>query len=97
MYARISTFYCQAGKLDELSKLFQDVIVPANQAQAGCIRSYMLAEAAINKVVVITVWESVEAMNASDSNGFYQSQVARVLPLLTSAPIREHFEVKAHA
>lgn len=95
MYARVSTFQCLPGKLDELVKEFNDNIFPANRRQTGHTASYLLVDAPANRVMVITMWDTQATLDESAS-GFYQSQVDRVRPFISGHVAREQFDVKAH-
>ncbi len=97
MFARVSTFQYQPGALDELVKLFNEVVIPANQQQPGHQRSYLLVDANAEQVMVLTVWESHAAMVAGDTSGFYQAQVGKIQHLLASGVARHMYELKAQA
>jgi heme-degrading monooxygenase HmoA len=95
MYARVSTFQCLPGKLDELVKEFNETVFPANRRQAGHVGSYLLTDAPTNRVMVITLWDTQATLDESAA-GFYQSQVDRVRPFISGHVSREQFDVKAH-
>ncbi|MFQ3536540.1 MAG: antibiotic biosynthesis monooxygenase [Aggregatilineales bacterium] len=97
MFARVSTFQYQRGALDELIKLFNEAIIPANRARAGHMRTYFLVDSAAEQAMVITVWESHEALAAGESDGFYQAQVSKVQHLLASGVARHVYELKAQS
>lgn len=95
MFARVSTFQYQRGALDELVKLFNESILPANRERMGHVRSYFLVDADAEQAMVITVWESREALVASETDGFYQAQVSKVQHLLAGGIARHIYEMKA--
>ncbi|PJF43248.1 MAG: hypothetical protein CUN50_00690 [Candidatus Thermofonsia Clade 1 bacterium] len=97
MFARVSTFQYQPGSLGELVKVFNEAVLPANRERAGHVRSYLLVDSAAEQAMVITVWESHEALAAGDSDGFYQAQVGKVQHLLASGVARHVYELKAQS
>ncbi|MCS6871133.1 MAG: antibiotic biosynthesis monooxygenase [Anaerolineae bacterium] len=97
MFARVSTFQYQRGALDELVKLFNESIIPANRARSGHLRTYFLVDAAAEQAMVISVWESQEALAAGDHDGFYQAQLGKVQHLLASGVARHIYELKAQS
>lgn len=97
MFARVSTFQYQRGALDELVKLFNESVIPANRERAGHLRTYFLVDSAAEQAMVITVWESHEALTAGDNDGFYQAQVGKVQHLLASGVARHVYELKAQS
>jgi heme-degrading monooxygenase HmoA len=97
MFARVSTFQYQRGALDELVKLFNESVIPANRERADHLRTYFLVDSAAEQAMVITVWESYEALAAGDNDGFYQAQVGKVQHLLASGVARHVYELKAQS
>jgi heme-degrading monooxygenase HmoA len=47
--------------------------------------------------MVLNIWDTEEQANAWPQNQKHQEVVAQLKPLLTGAPVRESFEVRAHA
>ncbi len=73
---------------------FESVLVPALREQEGyegC--SVLLSDE--GKVLVITLWASEEAAQATRASGFYQSQIDRLSDFVVyrSSPGREAYEV----
>jgi quinol monooxygenase YgiN len=96
MFARMVTVHFQAGKLQEGIAIFRDSIVPASQKQKGTKGLRLLTDAATNKAVVVSMWETEEDLKASEASGYYQEQVAKIAKLLTQPPHRETFEVSIY-
>jgi heme-degrading monooxygenase HmoA len=97
MFARVSTFQYQRGALDELVKVFNESVLPANRERKGHVRSYLLVDADAEQVMVITVWENREALVSGETDGFYQAQVGKVQHLLASGVARHIYELKAQS
>jgi hypothetical protein len=45
----------------------------------------------------VTIWESLEDLQASESSGFYNEQLGKFAPLLTAPPVREVYEMGVQA
>ena len=73
---------------------FKDMLVPALQEQDGYEGCYVLLSDE-GKVLVVTLWSSEEAAQATRTSGFYQSQIDKLSDFVVyrSAPGREAYEV----
>jgi heme-degrading monooxygenase HmoA len=97
MYARVTTVQIHPDKVGEANSIFRDSVVPAAQAQKGFRAAYLLIDSATGKGMSITAWDSLEDLQANESAGFYQEQLAKFAPLFTAAPARETYEVSVQA
>ena len=97
MYARITHVQTQPDKMDDAVSIYRDSVVAALKVQKGYHASYMLSDRATGKGMAVTIWESLEDMQASESSGFYNEQVGKFAPLLTAPPVREVYEVSVQA
>jgi heme-degrading monooxygenase HmoA len=97
MYARITQVQTQPDKMDEAVSIYRDSVVAALKVQKGYRASYMLSDRATGKGMAVTIWESLEDMQASESSGFYNEQLGKFAPLLTAPPVREVYEVSVQA
>jgi heme-degrading monooxygenase HmoA len=94
-YARIVTVTAQAGKIDEIIKIYKDSVVPAAKAQKGFQGARLFVDRATNKGISVTRWASKADMETTEATGFYQEQIAKLAPLLAGAPVREAYEIAA--
>ena len=92
MYARVITLQLQPGKLDEVTRLFQDSILPLMQRQ-GIKQGYLVGDRNTGKAVAIGLWETEADATAVDTSGLYQQWVASLGQCLTGPPVREQYEV----
>jgi quinol monooxygenase YgiN len=92
MYVRVTKVQLQPGKVDEAIRIYQDSVVPALKQQAGFHSTQLITDRASGAGMAITVWETEAALQAGESGGFYQEQVAKFAPLLAAAPVREVYE-----
>ena len=97
MQARVTHVQVQPDKIDEATSIYRDSVVPVLKAQNGYRATYMLVDRATGKGMSVTIWESLEALQASESSGFYQEQVAKFAPVFAAAPTREIYEVGVQA
>jgi len=93
MHARVVLSTAQPGKMDELIKICRDSILPAAKKQKGFKSWFLLTNRDAGKGIVIAMWNTEADMIANEKSGFYQEQVAKVMPLLTGPPTMEHYEV----
>ena len=93
MYARVTTFQVQPGKIDEANRIATESIIPAIKQQAGFKSFFTLQDRGTGKAVLITIFETEAAMKAGVSSGFVQQQTAKIAPLLAGTPTVEFFEV----
>lgn len=92
-YARVVTVHAQAGKVDEMVKIYHDSIVPAIKQQKGFQGARLFVDRANNKGVSVTRWDSQADLEATEASGVYQAQIAKLAGLLAGAPERETFEI----
>jgi heme-degrading monooxygenase HmoA len=93
MNARVSIGIVQPGKTDEGIRIMRDSILPAAKKQKGFNNLLYLTNRSTNKVIVIVQWNTEADMTAGESSGYYQEQVAKMMPLLVEKPAMEHYEV----
>jgi heme-degrading monooxygenase HmoA len=93
MFARILRSRFKAGTVNQAVELFEQSVLPLCHKQAGFKGAYFLDDPKTGESVTITLWESEEAMLASERNQFFQQQVAKFIPYYEVAPVREAYEV----
>ena len=96
MYARLTTGQIQPGKIDEAVGIYRDSVMPAAKQQRGFGGLQYLVDRNVGKAVVIQFWETEADIEAFVS-GSYQAKVVPVLPLLTTPPVAEVYEVAFQA
>ena len=93
MYARVTFATVQPGKIDEVSTVMRDSILPAAKTQKGFKGLLQMGDRKTGKGMAIVMWDTEADMIAGESSGFYREQVAKVMVLLAGAPTMEHYEV----
>ncbi len=66
MYARVTTFEGAAAGIDEGTRQAREQILPAVRQMAGFKGMYLLADRSSGKALAVTLWESEEAIRASE-------------------------------
>ncbi len=66
MFANVSTYQGPPDKIDEGLRYAQENIVPSLQEVEGFEGVYLLVDRQSGKVLTITLWESEEALRASE-------------------------------
>ena len=88
---RLSEFRAQAGMIDEL-RVFLTSIVPVIVSSDGCQSCQLLhGHDDATRFVMIEVWDSIEAHQASVKN-IAPEALARVMDLLDGPPRGEYFD-----
>lgn len=94
---RVVMLPLMTDKIDECIGVFRTSIIPAARQQNAWRRLLNIVDRATGKSITFSFWESESALRASESDGFYQAQLAKVLPMSTGQPTREIFDVAAQA
>jgi heme-degrading monooxygenase HmoA len=97
MFVRVTTITTPADRIDEAIRIYRDSVVPAFKQQPGYRSTMMLSDRASGKGMAISVWETQQALEASEASGFYREQVAKFAPLFSAPPVREVFELSVSA
>ena len=66
MYGRVSTFEGSPEQVDELTRYAREQVLPALEGLDGFSGILGMADSQNGKVVAVTLWESEEAMRASE-------------------------------
>ena len=93
MHARVTFATAEPAKVDQSIKIMKDSILPAAKKQKGFKGLIYLLNRKTGKGMSIVMWNTEGDMTAGESSGFYQEQVAKVIPLLSGPPTMEHYEV----
>jgi len=93
MYARVTTLSFKIDKAEEGIRLFEESVVPAARAQKGFRGITLLADREAGRCVALTFWDDEASARANEENRYYQEQLVKFIPLFTSPPVREGFEV----
>jgi quinol monooxygenase YgiN len=94
MHARITQFHIRPGKLDEFLATV-DSMVPLMHQQKGFKALIVLgtdsASPTSPQTTVITTWDSLDSLRASEENLYFYRAMARVLAFSDGFPaIHEH-------
>ncbi len=93
MFSRLVTLQLQPGKTEEAVRLYRDSVIPAAKKQHGFKGALLLTDASTGKAISITEWETEADMKAGEASGYYQEQINKFGPMITSTPTREGFLV----
>ena len=77
MFARVTTQHGSPDKLDAALQVVNEQVVPAAKRLSGFERMLVLVDRASGKTLAVTLWDSEEAMQASeDAAGSMRSSAA---------------------
>ncbi len=94
MHARVVALDVLPGKLDELEAFFQGDHLDQIRTAAGNRGFFMLAEPGANRALLLSLWESAGAAEAS--RPIFQAQAAEFGKLLSGTPPPQQYEVRIH-
>ena len=66
MFARVSTYEGRPERLDEMRHEGVEHVLPALEMQDGYSGGFVLADRQSGKVLAVTLWESEQAMDATE-------------------------------
>ena len=96
MFCLASRYQTAPGSLNEIARIFQEQAVPLVSRQPGFKGVYLMTKPN-GDFMVLNIWDTEEQANAWPQNPEHQQVVAQLKPLLSGAPARDGYEVRAHA
>ena len=93
MHAAVMTFRVTPGKTEEAVLIYLGSVVPKMREQRGFRGGLVLSSAEMDEGYTVALWETEEDVEAYESSGLYQQQVAKFGNLLAEPPTRELYEV----
>jgi heme-degrading monooxygenase HmoA len=93
MHARVILGKVQLDKQDEAITIYKENIVPAAKEQKGFMSMNLLTDQDTNKFISITFWETENDMIASESSGYLQEQLGKIVSLFIGPPIIQNYVV----
>ncbi len=93
MFARVTSARIDKHKIEQFTKIYEEIVVPAAKKQKGFKGICLMFNRETGEGLSIGYYDTEEDALASEKNLFYQQQVARFLPFYTRDPFREGYEV----
>ena len=93
LFVRLTTLSFRVEKAEEGIRIFEESVLPAARDQKGFRGAYLLADRKMGRCIAMTFWDDEASAVANEHNRYYQEQLVKFLPLFTSAPAREGYEV----
>jgi heme-degrading monooxygenase HmoA len=94
MHARVMSGQVQPEAIEEFERVIEESVLPCAREQQGFRGAVELIDRETGRGMLITYWESAEDLIATESNGYLNTQFARVVPYLKGPTVRESFEVE---
>jgi len=92
MYARVVSVQCQLDKLDEGINICRSMEASWQQ-QKGFQGANLLVDRNTGKVLSISNWENRANLDATETSGWYQEQIAKFAAIFAAPPVREIYEI----
>lgn len=97
MHARVLSGHSRPGAMTELARLFTGEAHIHTLPRAGYQGALLVGDQGTGKLLLITLWDSEQAMQAGEQDGYLQERLGNFAHLLLNAPARDHYEVQAEA
>ena len=94
MYARFTETTTDSSKRKQLEEIAIESIIPAARQQKG-FKGVLFATNSEGRGVFVSFWESKEALQATESSGYYNEQLAKIRDAVTAPTVRHTGEVAA--
>jgi heme-degrading monooxygenase HmoA len=95
MFCLASRYQTSAQNLAQVTKIFQEQAVPLVSRQRGFKGVYLMTKPS-GDFMVLNIWDTEEQANAWPQNPEHQKVTAQLRPLLSGAPMRDGYEVRAY-
>jgi heme-degrading monooxygenase HmoA len=95
MHARVTTGQIQSGALDELIPFYESAVQQQLKGLKGFVSTQLLTDRAANKFMVVTLYESLADLEASDTLIWQTMADPRVATALDGTPAIAVYEVAA--
>jgi quinol monooxygenase YgiN len=92
MIARVVSNQIRSGQVPDWLALIRDAVVPSLKEQPGFKGFVALTHAESGKTIGFSLWDSQAELTASEANGDYQRQIAKLGSVLAEPPAREIYE-----
>ncbi len=95
MQARIITARVAAGRLDEFTRRWRDLMAPVQAREPSARGATLLVEPRTGEAVIISLWEAPAGCTADERGRISHEVEARLADLITSELTEDQFEVGA--
>jgi heme-degrading monooxygenase HmoA len=96
MFCLASRYQTSPGSLAKVARIFQEQAVPLVSRRPGFKGVYLMVKPS-GEFMVLNIWDTEEQANAWPQNPEHQQVVVQLKPLLSGVPVRDGYEVRAHA
>jgi len=96
MFCLASRYQTTAQGLNEVIRIFREQALPLVSRQLGFQGVYLMTKLT-GEFMVLNIWDTEEQANAWPQNPDHQQVASQLKPLLSGAPVRDGYEVRAHA
>ena len=96
MFCLASRYQTSPQSLDEAVRVFKEQALPLVSRQPGFKGVYLMTKPD-GQFMVLNIWDTEEQAKAWPQNPNHQQVASQLKPLLSGAPMREGYQVQAHA
>lgn len=93
MHARVITARLQPGTAEESIQIIRNSVLPEARKQQGFKGFLLLTDPTKDTATVVSLWETAAALQAGETSGYFQQQLAKVAQVFASPPTREVYQV----
>lgn len=95
MFCLASRYQTEAKNLNEVARILKEQALPLVSHQKGFKGVYLMVKPN-GEFMVLNIWDTEEQANAWPQNPEHQKVAAQLKPMLSGAPVRDGWEVRAH-
>ncbi len=96
MFCLASRYQTSPESIDTVADIFQKQALPLVSRQPGFRGVYLMTKPS-GEFTVLNIWDTEEQATSWPQNPEHQKVAAQLKPLLSGAPARDGFTVRAHA
>jgi heme-degrading monooxygenase HmoA len=93
MHAGVVAFRVRPDRMEEAVRTYLSSVVPALKEQQGFRGVLVLTDNEADEGYSISLWETEDDAEESESSGIYRKQIAKLGGLLVETPVRKIYEV----
>lgn len=97
MFARVTITKAPGAKIDEITKIMKESIIPAAKTQKGFRGLYSFGNRQTGKEITFSLWDTEEDAVTSELSGYYQEQVHKLDSYFSEEPVMEGYELLAQS
>ena len=97
MYARVLTSQVPPDKVEEVTRRWQEEVLPVAKQQQGLKDILLLVDPSAGRSMAISLWETEEARTAYEQSPVFQELASKFADVVSEPPSVQQYEVRVQA